>query len=115
MDERPPSGPLDDLDERLKRLRESGGTRPPPAPTRATRGIGLGMRIGVELVAALLVGCGIGYLLDSWFGTKPWLFLVFFLLGSAAGMLNVYRLMTGKGYAAGYGQPNEDQDKKGKP
>jgi ATP synthase protein I len=101
--------PLDDLDERLKQLRESGETGSRGARTRAASGIGLGMRVGVELVAALLVGCGIGYLLDRWLGTAPWLFLVFFLLGSAAGMLNVYRLMTGKGYAAGY-RPKNDAD-----
>lgn len=60
------------------------------------------MRIGVELVAALLVGVGIGWLLDQWLGTTPWLMLVFFLLGSASGMFNVYRVMTGMGHAVGY-------------
>jgi len=103
MSERP-TGPLGDLDDRLKRLRESGGTEHRPA-ARPTSGIGFGMRVGVELVAALVVGGGIGFLLDRWLGTKPWLFLVFFILGFAAGLLNVYRLMTGQGYAAGYKPP----------
>src|SRR3546814_4751580 len=48
-------------------------------------------RSGVELVAALIVGVGIGWLLDSWLGTGPWLFILFFMLGAAAGMLNVWR------------------------
>jgi len=106
MNERPPSGPLGDLDERLKRLRESGETGSRRAgAVRATTGIGFGLRVGVELLAALVVGGGIGWLLDGWLGTKPWLFLVFFILGFAAGILNVYRLMTGQGYAAGYAPP----------
>jgi len=50
-------------------------------------------------------GAVIGWLLDRWLGTKPWLILVFFILGFAAGLLNVYRLMTGQGYAAGYTAP----------
>ena len=54
-------------------------------------GFGLAMRIGTELVAAIAVGVGVGYVLDMWLGTRPWLMVVFFFLGSAAGMLNVYR------------------------
>jgi ATP synthase protein I len=38
------------------------------------------------------VGVAIGFFLDRWLGTWPWLFLVFFVLGSVAGVLNVYRL-----------------------
>ena len=55
-------------------------------------GVGLAFRIAVELVSALFVGAGIGWGLDEWLGTRPWLMLVFLILGSAAGMLNVYRL-----------------------
>ncbi len=51
----------------------------------------IGMRIAVELAAALAVGAGIGVLLDSWLGTRPWLLIVFFVLGTAAGFLNLYR------------------------
>jgi ATP synthase protein I len=113
MDERPPSGPLDDLDDRLKRLREKGetGSRRTSA-SRAASGVGFGLRVGVELLAALVVGGGVGFFLDRWLGTKPWLFLVFFLLGFAAGILNVYRLMTGQGYAAGYQAPSKVIDER---
>ena len=84
--------PLRDLDRRLKRLRaeEDGGAR---AAAERGRGLSLAVRIGAELVAALVVGVGIGLLLDSWLGTTPWLLVVFFVLGAAAGMLNVYRVM----------------------
>ena len=53
---------------------------------------GVGFRAGVEVVSALIVGIVIGLLLDRWLGTWPWLFLLFFVAGSAAGILNVYRL-----------------------
>jgi ATP synthase protein I len=51
-----------------------------------------GLRIAVELAAAVAVGTGIGIVLDRWLGTAPWLLIVFFLVGSAAGFLNVYRV-----------------------
>tara|TARA_B100000674_G_scaffold425265_1_gene378842 strand:- start:124 stop:408 length:285 start_codon:yes stop_codon:yes gene_type:complete len=53
--------------------------------------VGVAFKLGTELVAAVTVGTIIGFILDSWFGTKPWLMIIFFFLGSAAGMLNVIR------------------------
>ncbi len=55
------------------------------------RGMAYGMRMAAELVAAVIVGGIIGWGLDWLLGTKPWLFLVFFILGFAAGILNVLR------------------------
>ena len=53
--------------------------------------MGNAFKLGTELVAAVGVGTIIGFILDSWFGTKPWLIVIFFFLGAAAGMLNVIR------------------------
>ena len=53
--------------------------------------MGFAFKIGTELVAAVAVGTIIGFILDTWFGTKPWLIIIFFFLGAAAGMLNVIR------------------------
>ncbi len=53
--------------------------------------MGAAARIGVDLVAGLVVGTGIGWGLDRWLGTQPWLMIVFFVLGAAAGFRNVYR------------------------
>ena len=53
--------------------------------------MGFAFKLGTELVAAVAVGTIIGFILDSWFGTKPWLIIIFFFLGAAAGMLNVIR------------------------
>ena len=53
--------------------------------------MGNAFKLGTELVAAVAVGAIIGFILDSWFGTKPWLIITFFFLGAAAGILNVIR------------------------
>ena len=62
-------------------------------PNEEKRGsfMGNAFKLGTELVAAVGVGTIIGFILDSWFGTKPWLIIFFFFLGAAAGMLNVIR------------------------
>jgi len=53
--------------------------------------MGSAFKLGTELVAAVGVGTIIGFILDNWFGTKPWLIIVFFFLGAIAGMLNVIK------------------------
>ena len=53
--------------------------------------MGSAFKLGTELVASVAVGTIIGFILDNWFGTKPWLIIIFFFLGAAAGMLNVIR------------------------
>ena len=62
-------------------------------PNEEKRGsfMGNAFKLGTELVAAVGVGTIIGFILDSWFGTKPWLIVIFFFLGAAAGLLNVIR------------------------
>jgi ATP synthase protein I len=49
------------------------------------------LRLSSELVAGVLVGAGLGFLIDRWLGTSPWGLTVFLLLGFAAGVLNVAR------------------------
>jgi ATP synthase protein I len=86
----------DGFEERLREARARRGLDKPPA----TRGAppagpwGVGFRAGIEVVSALGVGVFLGIMLDRWLGTWPWLFLLFFVLGSAAGVLNVYRLFS---------------------
>ena len=62
-------------------------------PDSEKRGAFMGgaFKLGTELVAAVAVGTIIGFILDSWFDTKPWLIIIFFFLGAAAGMMNVIR------------------------
>ena len=54
--------------------------------------MGSAFRLGTELVAAAVVGTIIGFILDNWFGTKPWFIIIFFIIGVIAGMLNVIRV-----------------------
>ncbi len=95
----PPS--LDELDAKLNEATTKRKNRNAGASERGA-GLGFAVKIGVDIVAAIVVGVGIGLLLDHWLGTKPWLLIVFFILGAAAGMLNVFRAVSGYGYAAGY-------------
>ena len=55
------------------------------------RGMAYGLRMSSEFVAAIIVGGLIGFGLDKLFGTVPWFFLLFFVLGLAAGVMNVTR------------------------
>jgi ATP synthase protein I len=87
------SADFKDFDERLRRLREDARLpQAEEADERARPSIGgAGVQVGVELVAGVIGGALIGYWLDRWFETWPVLFLIFFFLGAAAGMLNAYR------------------------
>ena len=53
--------------------------------------LGVAFKMSTEMVAAVVVGTIIGFILDNWFGTKPWLILIFFFVGVIAGILNVIR------------------------
>ena len=95
MDETPGKG-AGAFEERLRAARAKQGldTPPPRAGTQTSTGaFGIGLRVGVELFSALAVSVLIGWALDRWLGTTPWLIAVFVLLGGAAGVANVWRLM----------------------
>lgn len=53
--------------------------------------MGSAFKLGTELVSAVAVGTIIGFILDSWFDTKPWLIILFFFLGSIAGIMNIIK------------------------
>ena len=53
--------------------------------------LGIAFKMSTEMVAAVVVGTIIGFILDSWFGTKPWLILIFFFVGVITGILNVVK------------------------
>jgi len=107
-----------DKHNELKALqaRLEGARKGPIDPTRVEKenisekgsALSLAFRVGVELISAVAVGTGIGWGLDYWLGTRPWLMLVFIILGGAAGVVNVYRLASGFGYAVGYQKDNSD-------
>jgi ATP synthase protein I len=90
---------LDRLSSELK-----GRATPPPAPgpkreakpDGAGSAMSLGLRAGSEFVSAVIVGLGIGWVLDRALGTNPAFLIVFFLIGVAAGIWNVIRLTSPK-------------------
>lgn len=85
----------DGFERRLQEARSRRGLDKPPAGSGGglpSGPWGVGFRAGIEVVSALVVGVLIGLALDRWLGTWPWLFLLFFVLGAVAGVLNVYRM-----------------------
>lgn len=104
MSEGKPPSSLEDIDTRLRQAqaRDKPRRRKARENRGSVEGAGLAMRIGVELVAGLIVGVGIGLLLDRWLGTTPWMLVGFFFMGAAAGMMNMYRTVRRLEYGAGY-------------
>lgn len=91
----------DDREALLKRaseigqkLEEARQRQPADDPSARGRGEALGraMRVSTELTAGIIVGGAIGWFLDDWLGTRPLFLILMFLLGSAAGILNVVRM-----------------------
>ncbi|MDA1088723.1 MAG: AtpZ/AtpI family protein [Proteobacteria bacterium] len=115
MSDQVPEQDLEKLESRLRDARarshgpihEKKDNNQPP-----NNALGLAFRVGVELVSAIAIGVGIGWLLDQWLDTRPWLMLVFIFLGGAAGILNVYRMASGFGYAVGYQKGSDPGVKK---
>jgi ATP synthase protein I len=86
------------FEDRLRTARARQGLdKPPPDPGKepgdfGPSPLGIGLRVGVELVSALVVAVAIGYWLDRWLHTSPAFLIVFVFLGGAAGILNVWRV-----------------------
>ena len=106
----------DERDGFERRLREARARRGLDKPAGSSGGglptgsWGIGFRAGVEVVSALVVGVVIGLLLDRWLGTTPWGLIGMFFLGAGAGIVNVYRAVTGVGYAPGYRSMRKPED-----
>lgn len=86
---------LEDLDKRLKTARGQSPDSAHGGKSRASgsnSGVAVAWRISIELAVAIGVCAAIGIGLDTWLGTKPWLLVVFIVLGFAAGVRNVYRI-----------------------
>ena len=82
---------LKEISTRLKIAKKN--IRKPEQKTVGSNAASLGkaLKISTELVASVVVGTTIGFLLDNWFDTKPLLIICFFFMGVAAGILNVFR------------------------
>jgi ATP synthase protein I len=109
MSESGPPDPLARLGEQLDKARSRRGGEPAATPDNAglQQGVGLGFRIGIEFVVAIIVATGLGWAIDSWVGTRPWGMIVLFFLGVGAGMLSVYRAVAGINTPVGYRRLDE--------
>ena len=80
---------LEDLNKKLERVKTAReGIELVKGPSA---GMGYAFRLATEMAAALVVGVGIGWLVDAWLETSPWGLLVFLFVGFVAGILNAYR------------------------
>jgi ATP synthase protein I len=114
-EKKPPA--LEDLEARLREAEAKRGLGKKDAPkgrTSAMTGLGLALRLGLDFVSGVVVGVGVGLLLDWWWGTSPLMMVIFFLLGAAAGTLNVIRTASGQGGAVGYKREREAAEKEEK-
>ena len=84
-------------DDKLQKLKEridtAETTNSPPPKQKKQSSAGFGFKISTEIIAALVVGVGIGLIVDKYLGTKPFGLIIFFIFGAIAGFLNVYRVM----------------------
>ena len=107
----------DDLERRRRELEASLATRRPDrlegkddAKAGSVAGYGQALKLSSEFIAGVVVGAGIGWIIDRMAGTSPWGLIVFLLLGFGAGILNVMR---SAGVVAEFGQGDKsrrDQD-----
>ena len=89
-----PTASMEDVAARLAALQARKVTKTADDTRRKGKaeGLGIGMRIGIELLASVLVGAGLGWFFDDRLHTSPIFLLALVSLGFAAGVLNVIRL-----------------------
>ena len=100
------AGPPPSFEERLRAARERQRLDPPaPRQEQDTGGepsaLALGLRVGLELVVALVLACAIGYGINRLLGTRPVFLILLVPLGAAAGILNVWRMFAPRRDEAG--------------
>ena len=83
----------DKIKDLKNRIETAQTTNAPPLVKKKDNGAGFGFKISTEIIAALVVGVGIGLIVDNYFNTKPIGLIIFFIFGALAGFLNVYRVM----------------------
>ncbi len=84
---------LQALEAKICKMRGAGNNNKNLSSSEYVTAAGVGVQITADLLAGVLVGAGVGYLLDLVFGSRPIMLTVFLLFGGAAGFLNVYRMV----------------------
>jgi ATP synthase protein I len=83
--------PKDQFKTRLEIAKNKVSKRLKDSKDTSSSKLGIAFKMSTEMVATVVVGTIIGFILDNWFGTKPWLILIFFFVGVVAGILNVVK------------------------
>ena len=83
--------PDDEFKSRLKIAKNKAEVHKDQKDQKSSSSMGTAFKMSTELVSAVAVGTIIGFILDNWFGAKPWLILIFFFVGVAAGIMNVVK------------------------
>ncbi len=99
-----------DFEARLQKARQGTGGKEERRGFRESSAFGIASRLVAELVSGLVIGTGLGWLLDRWLGTSPWLLVTFFILGAAAGLNNVMRAARQMSEEAARRQAEEAKD-----
>jgi ATP synthase protein I len=112
--DKPPN--IEDVSARLKAMQDAVADKKETEREtgESAQGLGVGFRIGIELVAGVLVGAGLGWFIDSKFDTKPIFMLALIAVGFAASMMNVLRVLKNLDDAVGLGRAireKEDREK----
>ena len=81
----------DQFKTRLKIAKNKAKSKKSSKSDGSSSSMGAAFKMSTELVSAVAVGTIIGFILDNWFGTKPWLILIFFFVGVVAGIMNVVK------------------------
>lgn len=82
---------LQKLGEKIRKLKDKHSAERKKKSSGFVSAARIGITVAADLLAGVLVGAGIGYVLDLLFGSKPLMLVIFLLFGGAAGFLNVYR------------------------
>ncbi len=108
---------LEDVGARLKAMQDAVAEKKETERNveESAQGVGVGFRIGIELVAGVLVGAGLGWFIDSKLNTKPIFMLAFIALGFAASVLSVIRILKNLDQAVGLGRAIREKDAKNAP
>ena len=104
-DQRKPASP-EDLRARVDKARRALAPDDGSGDEGRGNAISVAFRLGIELIAGLVVGVGMGWLLDEWLDTTPIFLLIFFVLGAAAGILGVIRTARQINIGEGHGNDN---------
>jgi ATP synthase protein I len=110
----PDKAKLDDVSARLAAMKDAVAEKKEIETEKeeSALGVGVGFRIGIELVAGVLVGAGLGWFIDDKLNTKPIFMLALIAVGFAASVLSVIRVIKGLDDAVGLGRAMREKEAK---